>query len=410
MTSPWSPPTVAAPSRRWQWPRLVRNERWIGGAAAGLANEIGVQPIVVRAAFVVLAAVGGWGLVFYAVAWAAFAYVSGRSDIAATATVPKGATPARRLTGVGLVTIGLVLGLLPFTSSGFALLVWPVGFVLSGMLVAWTRADDGGSTAVIRVVAGLLVTIGGFAAFVLTQVDVTDALIALALTTAVVGGVALVAAPSIVRMGRSLDRERLERTRSDERARVNSHLHDSVLQTLTLIQQQSDDPARTRRLARRQERELRSWLYGTPSSTNEGLRLTPALEHAAAAVEGDTDVIIDVVAVGDVDDLAIDQVEPLIAATREAMLNAARHSGAGRVSVYAERIADRLQVYIRDEGVGFDPAEVGTDRHGVSDSIVGRMERAGGSASVRSDSGSGTEVELSLPLLHVRSAPGGVVS
>jgi len=187
---------------------------------------------------------------------------------------------------------------------------------------------------------------------------------------------------------------------------VNAHLHDSVLQTLTLIQQESDDPTRTRRLARRQERELRSWLYGTATTTGAGLRLTPALERAAADIESDSDAVIDVVAVGDVDDLDADHLAPLIAATREAMWNAARHSGAPRVSVYAERTADRLQTYVRDDGAGFDMSQVGPDRRGISDSIIGRMQMAGGSATVRSDPGAGTEVELSLPIPSTPSTDG----
>jgi signal transduction histidine kinase len=387
--------------RRWQWPRLDREQRWIGGVAAGLARELGVQPIVIRAAFVALATVGGWGLVMYAVMWVGFAFTTSRAGTEDYRPVPKASTPGHRLAGIGLVTLGLVLGFLPLTSSVFAVVVWPVGFVLSGMLVAWTRADDGGTIAVVRVVAGLVIAIGGFSAFVFTRVDLVDAVVALVLAGAVAVGIALVAAPTIVRMGRDLDRERLERTRSDERARVNAHLHDSVLQTLTLIQQESDDPTRTRRLARRQERELRSWLYGTSATTDSGLRLTPALELAAAEVEGDTDAIIDVVTVGDVDDvddLAGVRLVPLISATREAMWNAVLHSRSARISVFAERTSDQLVVYVRDDGVGFDPARVGADRRGISESIVRRVQMAGGTATVRSEPGAGTEVELSIPI------------
>lgn len=397
-TTQTAEPGAVSRPQRWQWPRLDREQRWIGGAASGLATELGVQPIVIRVAFVALATVGGWGLLVYAVMWGAFAFTTSRAGDEPYQPTPKASSSGHRLAGVGLVTLGLMLGFLPFTSSVFAIVVWPVGFVLSGMLVAWTRADDGGIIAVVRVVAGLMIAIGGFSAFVFTQVDVADAIIALVLGGAVAVGIGLVAAPTIVRMGRDLDRERLQRTRSDERARVNAHLHDSVLQTLTLIQQESDDPTRTRRLARRQERELRSWLYGTSATTGTGLRLTPALELAAADIESDSDAVIDVVAVGDVDDLDGDHLAPLIAATREAMWNAARHSGAPRVSVYAERTSDRLQIYVRDDGVGFDTSQVGPDRRGISDSIIGRMQMAGGTATVRSDTGAGTEVELSLPI------------
>jgi len=382
---------------KWQVPRLDPGNRWIGGVASAIAVEIGVQPLVVRAAFVVLLTVGGWGLVIYALTWGALALAAPR--LASTyVPLPKAATATHRTGAVVMITLGIVLALLPLTNAVFALAVWPVGFVLAGMLIAWSRSDEGGAAAVIRVVVGLMVTIGGFVAFAVTRVDIADAAISFSIALAVVSGVVLVAAPSIVRMGRDLDHERLERARSDERARINAHIHDSVLQTLTLIQQRVDDPTVTRQLARRQERELRSWLFGAPSTTAAGLRLRPALDHLAAEAETHGTATIDVVTVGDTDDLDGTLIEPLIAATREAMLNAVRHSGAERISVFAERRTGSIDLFVRDEGVGFDRAAVGDDRHGLADSIVARMERAGGGATIHTSPGSGTEIELSLPV------------
>ncbi|MFK8024820.1 MAG: ATP-binding protein [Ilumatobacter sp.] len=384
--------------QRWRWPRPDRDERWVSGTAGGIAAEIGVQPAVIRISFVVLAAAGGWGLVLYAAAWASMAVTERRHPGEAWPRHPKAATPAHRVAGVIMITVGLVMAVVPLTNTTLALAVWPVGVLASGMLIAWTSADDGGAASVVRVLAGLTVAVAGFAVFVFTRVELADALVALVLAGAVIGGIALVAAPSIVRLGRDLDRERLERTRSEERARVNAHLHDSVLQTLTLIQQQSDDPARTRRLARRQERELRNWLYGTSTTSTDGLRLGPALEHAASAVEDDADTVIEVVTVGDFDDVDPSAVAPLIAATREAMRNAARHSGADRVSVFAERTSGHVEVFVRDDGIGFDAEDIPLDRQGIRGSIIARMTDAGGSATIHARPGAGTEVELSLPL------------
>ncbi len=392
--APLEPPIVA---RRWQVPRLDRDARWVGGAAAAIACEIGVQAVVIRVAFIALAFVGGWGLVLYAMAWATLAVVGPRQQ-SRYEPRPKAATPSHRIAAVALITVGLVVGFLPLTGAVFAVVVWPVGFVLSGMLIAWTRSGEDGSIVVVRVVAGIVVAIAGIATFAFSQIEVFDAVLALVVLVTVAGGVAIVAAPSIVRMSRDLDSERLERARSDERARINAHLHDSVLQTLTLIQQQSEDPASTRRLARRQERELRGWLYNRPSVDEAGPRLRPALEQAAADVEQHTDAVFNIVVVGDTDDLEPDGVAPLIDATREAMFNAARHSGADQISVFADRSADVVEVFVRDEGSGFEPDAVASDRRGVAESIVGRMQRAGGTATVTSELGRGTEVELSLPI------------
>jgi signal transduction histidine kinase len=383
--------------RRWQVPRLDRDDRWVGGVAAAVAREIGVQPIVIRAAFVVLASVGGWGLVLYAVSWLVLAIANPR-QLSPYSPEPKAATPAHRVAAVVMITVGLVMAFLQLSDAVFSAVVWPIGFVLSGMLIAWTRSEDGGTSAVVRVVAGLVFAIGGFLAFTATQVDLVDGAIAFVFGLSIVSGIVLVAAPSVVRMGRDLDRERQERVRADERARIGAHIHDSVLQTLTLIQQHGDDSVRTRQLARRQERELRSWLYGASATEVAGRRLRPALEFTASDVETEFDVVIDVVAVGDTDDLEAANIEPLIAASREAMINAAKHSGVGRISVYAERRNGVVEVFVRDEGRGFDQHGVGGDRRGLAESIVGRMTRAGGAAVVHSAVGSGTEVELSLPI------------
>jgi signal transduction histidine kinase len=179
---------------------------------------------------------------------------------------------------------------------------------------------------------------------------------------------------------------------------VAAHLHDSVLQTLALIQRQADDPREVVRLARSQERDLRNWLYGATTATESSLQA--ALERVAAEVEERYGVPIEVVAVGDCD--ADARTEPLVLAAREALVNAAKHSRASRVDVFAEIGTDEVTVFVRDRGVGFDGDAVPADRLGVRNSIVARMQRHGGSASVRSAPGEGTEVRLTMPRLDDR--------
>ena len=204
---------------------------------------------------------------------------------------------------------------------------------------------------------------------------------------------ALVFAPSWRGLVRTLAEERAERVRSQERADVAAHLHDSVLQTLALVQRNADDPREVRRLARRQERELRAWLAGDPEPA-VGDHLVVSLKAAAAEVEAATGGSVEVVAVGDcpLDERA----SAACAAAREAMLNAAKFGGDGPVSVYAEATNGRIQVFVRDRGPGFDPSAIPAERRGVRESILGRMERAGGRAVVRPSPGGGTEVEIAI--------------
>ena len=375
----------------------------MGGVAGAIARELGVDALVVRASFVVLVLAGGWGLLFYAAAWLVLAFAPSR-NVGFYVPQPKGASPFHRHLAVAMVVLGLLLA---FRNAAFfvADIVWPIAFVVTGFLVAWTRHRDAdGVAAVVRILAGVVIGVGGMIAFLTLSsgTGIADAFLVLVIGLAVVSGIGLVAAPSLARIGRELDEERQNRVRADERARVAAHLHDSVLQTLTLIQHHADDPARTAQLARHQERALRNWLY-RPDIGEHGatLRLRAALEAVAGEVEDEHGAAVKMVVVGDATEIpaeSADRLAAVVGAAREAMVNAARHSGAIRVDVFAERFDDRIEVFVRDTGSGFDLDAVGSDRRGVRESIDGRMRRAGGSAEVRTGPGAGTEVVLTMPI------------
>jgi signal transduction histidine kinase len=284
----------------------------------------------------------------------------------------------------------------------------PLVVVGLGVAVLWRVADDtqrqrllrtatgaaGGRRAWVRVVIGTVLVVVGAAAVLGARGGVQAAANGLAGALVVVGGVALVAGPWIVRTVRELGDERRERIRSQERAELAAHVHDSVVQTLTLIQRNADDPREVTRLARAEERALRQWLY-RPGSQQPGSFLA-TLEVAAADVEDVHGVAVEVVVVGDA---TVDEgLGALVQAAREAMVNAAKYAAdAGPVSVYAEVDVDQVQVFVRDRGPGFDLAAVPQDRLGVRQSIIGRMQRHGGRAEVVTSPGHGAEVRLSMP-------------
>ncbi|MGI9594961.1 MAG: ATP-binding protein [Acidimicrobiales bacterium] len=390
--------SISTEARRWQLPSLDLEDRWVGGVAAAIAVELGVQPLVVRISFAILALAGGWGLVLYAAAWAAFSFLS-PPRLAPYTPVPKAASSFHRHVAIVMIVLGLVLGLRALGFGFIDVIVFPVGLVLTGFLIAWSRQqEEGGVSAVVRIVIGVVVATAGLLTVIATSLRFTDAIQSLVVAVAVVGGIALVVAPSVVRIGQDFDIERQERVRADERARVAAHLHDSVLQTLTLIQRNAHDPQRTAQIARQQERELRGWLYGNEPSQPGTTRLEPALQAVATRVEENHGVMVEVVTVGDTDDIDPESIQGLVAATQEAVTNAAKHAKVNKIDVYAERRPDSIEVFVRDAGVGFDVEVIEDDRQGVRMSIIDRMERHGGRASVHSEPGVGTEVELVQPL------------
>ena len=265
-------------------------------------------------------------------------------------------------------------------------LVWPLALVAAGVVLlsgstfglAEKRAR---LAAVALIVVGIVIFVGnntrGTASTLLAPGAVGVALL-------------LVLAPWAWRLAREREAERAARIRTEERADFAARVHDSVLQTLTLIQK---EPADARRLARRQERELRAWLYPDRAATAEGT-LAGAVESAAAEIEELHGVRVEVVRTGDAP--LDDRAQALVLAAREAMANAARHSGVDEVSVFLDAGDAVISLYVRDRGTGFDPEAVAADRRGLAESIRGRMERVGGSARIVSAPGEGTDVELVL--------------
>jgi signal transduction histidine kinase len=257
---------------------------------------------------------------------------------------------------------------------------------------------------------GVLLVAVGIGVVLLRSTSFGQLQFALAAVLATLVGVAVLTVPWWLRLVRDLGDERRARIRTEERAEIAAHLHDSVLQTLALIQKQPEASREVLRLARGQERQLRSWLYGPDgygirdNSVPGPTTLSQAIAEACGEVEDTFAIAVRPVVVGD---CPMDKdVAALAQATREATVNAAKHSGAAEVSVYVEVEPESVTVFVRDRGKGFDPEAVSPDRHGLADSIRGRMDRHGGVVKLKSTIGEGTEVQLTMPRTTV-SAKGG---
>jgi signal transduction histidine kinase len=388
--------------------RRDRERGVLAGVCAGIAARLDVDPLVVRIAFVAAAAAGGAGFFLYALGW--LVMPAGDSEHVPRAPTRGGRGSVEVALGVALLLLAALLALRAVDVWFPDAVVWPLVLIAGGGALLWRRAggdtppppsgasDDlaalgRGAAVVSRVGLGIALVIAAGLAFLQATDSLSAARDVVLAVLVVVVVLAVIFAPWIVRLWRSLSAERAERIRSQERAEMAAHLHDSVLQTLALMQKRASDPREVAGLARRQERELRSWLSGrSPSAAAE--RMAGALEQAAAEVEESSGVPVDVVAVGDCD---LDpRADAMVAAAREAMLNAAKFGNGATVDVIAELATGRKHVFVRDRGPGFDPDAVPADRRGVRESIVGRMARNGGRAAVHSQPGGGTEVELVL--------------
>jgi signal transduction histidine kinase/phage shock protein PspC (stress-responsive transcriptional regulator) len=374
---------------------LRSTDRVVSGAAAGWAQRWRVEPTVVRAAVTLLTFVAGLGAVAYLAMVVLSDPASAQREPPARRTID-----GRRSWSIAFGTAAiLVLARWVGVWPGDAIMV-PASAVALGVAVVWSeRLHHDTSTIppiarrITRLVAGVALLVAGLASLA-SQTGGIGAVGASASAIAVVvGGLAVFGAPAVGRLLHELDEERSMRIREDELARVSAHLHDSVLQSLVLIQR-SDDPRRMANLARRQERELRSWLYGD-APIGEPTTLHTAIEALTAEIENDHDTRIEAVIVGD--QPLDDEARTLVAAMREAIVNAVQHAGVDRVDVFVEADDAELTGFVRDTGAGFDTAAIRSGRRGISDSIVGRVERAGGTATIASQTGVGTEVELRIP-------------
>ena len=346
---------------------LDRERRAIAGVCAGIARAVGADVTLVRLVFAVLALAGGAGILVYLALWA---YARARR---VWLTVL-----------LALVTGAIVLSAIGFAGSGiFGLALVAVGLWLAPRSGRSLRPDAPVSYVGLGLAAvGVAIAVPGGTPTLLAPGAVAAALI-------------VIVGPWLWRVVRDRDAERAARVRSDERANLAARVHDSVLQTLALIQRHAAEPQRVSALARRQERELRGWLYGDLPLGNGAASLGAALAAAAADVEEAHGVRVELASGGD---CALDEsVEALVLAAREAMTNAAKFAGTERIDVYAEVTDDAVAVFVHDRGTGFDRAAVPPDRRGLTDSIEGRLERAGGRAAIVSAPGEGTEVELRVP-------------
>jgi len=373
-----------------------RQRRGIAGVAGGLADRFGVNDGYVRAAFVTTATIWGIGVLIYAALWQlTFDIEDDR---------PVRTIDSRQRLGLGVAFAAAVwivagAGLVP---NAFGTLV--VATISFGLAALWDRSDSPslarvilpgsrGALSVFRLVGGLILVFAGLGLLFSSVGAVSEIGFSLLAVAVTIAGLFLAFGPWMVRLAQDLGRERRERVRQEERAEVAAHLHDSVLQTLTLIQR-SEDPRKMASLARSQERELRTWLYGRAPVPGEDL-LSTALEAAVARVEDERHVAIDFVLVGDA--TLDERGRALVGAANEAMINAAQHSGAGRISVYLEVDQEGAELWVTDQGKGFAKARVPSDRRGLADSITGRMVRHGGTAAIESEPGEGTEVHLTMP-------------
>ena len=389
----------------------------LGGVCAGIACRLGIDTRRVRLAAALLSLVFGVGLVVYMLCWIAM-YRDGE-DVPIARRLDgeqRTATIVAWLLAAVLAVLLLVARLDIAVLSPYA---WSILLSLVLGVVVW-RGSSSSERTHLEAIAQTLPVLGvasgrGWRAIVWRVIPATILIVVGLQILGRVGGVWGAAVPAFLGGGvliigilimlapwwlqnvRDLSSERRVRVRAEERAALATHVHDSVLQTLTLIERSADDPVTVRRLARAQERDLRSWLFapdyvGATARNDE--TFASQLRAIQRDVEQDYGVRVDLVVVGDAP--LEERLSGLIAAAREAAVNAAKWSGAQAFSVYGEVEPDAISIYVRDTGVGFDPAAVPDDRQGLSHSIRARVEQLGGSSSVRTASGEGTEVTVSM--------------
>jgi len=391
------------------------------GVAGGLSARFGIDANAIRLIFAILALGDASGFALYVVAWLIITRQGESGSIA------RRALSDRRTLALALALatiLGCALIALELLGLGFAAnLIWPVSAGAAGLVVVWRDASDEERrflresversplpglperrtwrALLARVAIGIALVLFGLGGLVATRHPNGATFEAVVWAGVVVGGFLVVFGPWWLALARDLAVERRERVRSQERADMAAAIHDSVLQTLALIQRSSTDPREVTRLARAQERELRAWLFDGRSPGSFDAAQVTMLAQAIAVIERDVEeshgTAVETVVVGDCP--LTDELRALLGAGREATVNAAAWSGADTVSLFAEVEQSRVSLFVRDRGKGFDPRTVAEDRRGISESIRARMARHGGTADIRSTLGEGTEVELLMPRL-----------
>lgn len=378
----------------------------VGGVAGGLADHLGIDVLPVRIGFVASIALGGLGVLLYAAFWVVVP--EGNAG-----ELPRAERNGSRVQLVAYAALAAVMLLLAQLFGFGASLLWPAVAMVTGAAILWRQADEVSRQrwrtvadrqreafdrawvrSALRYGAGVVLVIGGMASFLASHDAFPLARRAFLPVLVAVLGLILVVGPWLLRYWREAADERTARIREHERVELAGRIHDSMLQTLTLIQRRANDPEEVRRLVRHSERELRDWLY-RPTQPAESLRAM--VTAACAEVEDEYDVSINLVFVGE--HPATPDVAPIVQAMREAAVNAAKHSGVRDISVYVEVGSADLSIFVRDRGHGFDPATVPDDRYGVRESLIARMQRHGGEATIRSKKRGGTEVRLTMPLV-----------
>ncbi len=425
------PPDEAWPGRRWgrrhgppRWMRRPRDhgplrrsqeDRLAGGVAAGLGARTGFDVTVIRIVIVVATVLsGGFVALLYLLAWLLLPVAGADSNIASKAVADRrGIALAAGLASLLIVVLPLADVLHLGWLGSFA---WPVLIGSAGLVLIWRNSPEDeqavmrrlaepllGLTAghrktglVLRILIALILAAAGVATLQRAHesVKLLEPLVGVLL---VISAIAVVLGPWWLRIARDLVVERAARIRAEERADMASRVHDSVLQTLALIQRRADQPQQVIQLARAQERELRSWLFDgrAPGSIDGETTFAGGVRLIQQEVEAQHGIAVEAVTVGDCpldDDLAA-----LLAAAKEATVNAAKWSGATVVSLFAEVEPTEVSLFVRDRGRGFDPAAVPGDRKGLAQSVHARMTRHGGSTAIRSTPGEGTEVSLTMP-------------
>jgi len=385
--------TVSRPVVRGRSIQLDDSDPLLGGVASGAAYRLGASPLVVRVAFAILGLAAGFGVIGYVVFW----------WIGIDRSAPSRSHTLRYDLGIVVLTAACLVVAFTLVPSLPPELLGPVAFVSFALAFSsgTSLGDDLRSgRAFGRIVVGLLLMLGGLVAGAATVGDLGRLWEVGAAIAAVTVGMGAVLAPWIRQLLEGASSDRVERIRAEERADLAAHLHDSVLQTLTLIQNRAHEPDVTSALAYQQERELRRWLYRlSPDDADEpqsgAQPIRTHLSEIAAGVEDDYSVVIDFVCVGDA--VVDSAVLAMTAAVREALVNAAKFAKTQQISLYVEVDEQSVVAFVRDRGAGFDVNAIAPDRRGITDSIHARVERLGGAAAIRSTVGTGTEVRIEVP-------------